>query len=82
MPYQVSLRTLLIITTLIGVSVMIAGLLFTGIVGGTLPSAAHRLNLLPFIVAGSMAPLGVPLLIYWGLRIYEWWEKRQRGDSF
>ena len=66
---KVGLQGMLISMTLVGISAMIAGLLFTGIVVGTPPTANHRLNLMPFILATAMAPLGVPALIYWGLRI-------------
>lgn len=64
------LQGMLISWTLIGVSTMIAGLLFTGILLGAPAGAQHKLNLLPFILATSMAPVGVPILIYWGFRIY------------
>ncbi len=67
---KIGLQGMLISMTLIGISTMIAGLLFTGILLGAPASAQHRLNLLPFILATSMAPVGVPILIYWGLRIY------------
>jgi hypothetical protein len=66
---KLGLQGMLISMTLVGVSAMIAGLLFTGILVGAPATANHRLNLLPFILATAMAPLGVPALIYWGLRI-------------
>ncbi|MDP1562303.1 MAG: hypothetical protein Q8M16_13065 [Pirellulaceae bacterium] len=72
---KIGLQGMLISMTLIGISTMIAGLLFTGIFLGAPPSAQHRLNLLPFILATSMAPVGVPILIYWGLRIYRHFQK-------
>jgi hypothetical protein len=75
------LQGMLISMTLIGVSAMVAGLLFTGVLVGAPPTAQHRLNLLPFILAASMAPLGVPMLVYWGLRIYRWFEIKRRSDS-
>lgn len=66
---KIGLQGMLISMTLVGVSALIAGLLFTGILVGAPPQANHRLNLLPFILATAMAPLGVPALIYWGLRV-------------
>ncbi len=66
---KLGLQGMLISMTLVGVSALIAGLLFTGILVGAPATANHRLNLLPFILATAMAPLGVPALIYWGLRI-------------
>ncbi|GEM_PF-1582258 len=79
---QLSLRTLLIIVTLVGISMMIAGLLLTGVIGGAPAWAQHRLALMPFIFTGAMAPIGVPMLIYWALRILDWMEKRKQGDTF
>jgi hypothetical protein len=67
---KLGLLGMLIAMTLLGVSAMIAGLLFTGILVGAPPTSGHRLNLLPFILATAMAPLGIPMLIYWGVRIY------------
>jgi hypothetical protein len=66
--------------TLIGISTMIAGLLFTGIYLGAPAGAQHRLNLLPFILASSMAPVGVPILIYWGLRIYRQFQRDKAAE--
>jgi len=78
---KIGLQGMLISMTLIGVSAMVAGLLLTGVLVGAPSTAQHRLNLLPFIVVASMAPLGVPLLVYWGLRIYRWFEIKRRPDS-
>ena len=61
---------LLILMTLVSICAMMAGLFITGVWIGEPASSAHRLNLMPFIFASSMAPVGVPLAIYWGLRIY------------
>jgi hypothetical protein len=75
---KIGLQGMLISMTLIGISTMIAGLLFTGILLGAPASAQHRLNLLPFILATSMAPVGVPILIYWCLRIYRKFQTQQQ----
>lgn len=75
---KIGLQGMLISMTLIGISTMIAGLLFTGILLGAPASAQHRLNLLPFILATSMAPVGVPILIYWGLRIFRKFQTQQQ----
>lgn len=77
---KIGLQGMLISMTLIGISTMIAGLLFTGVLLGAPPSAQHRLNLLPFILATSMAPVGVPILIYWGLRIYRHFQKSSETE--
>jgi len=76
-----SLRGILIAMVLIGVSGMIGGFLFTGIMLGAPSTARHRLDLLPFILATAMAPLGVPLVIYWGMRAVDWWERRRSGPA-
>lgn len=68
---RLGLKSLLILMTLVSICAMMAGLFITGVWIGEPASSAHRLNLMPFIFASSMAPVGVPLAIYWGLRIYE-----------
>lgn len=77
---KIGLQGMLISMTLIGISTMIAGLLLTGILLGAPPGAQHRLNLLPFILATSMAPVGVPILIYWGLRLYQQFQNRKSNE--
>lgn len=66
---RLGLQSLLILGSLLSISAMIAGLFISGVWIGEPSTSNHRLALLPFILASSMAPIGVPLAIYWVLRV-------------
>lgn len=69
--FRLGLKTLLILVSLLSISAMMGGLFITGVWIGESAQSSHRLNLLPFILATSMAPIGIPLAVYWVLRILQ-----------
>lgn len=74
-PFRLGLKTMLILVSLCSISAMMGGLFITGVWIGEPASSRHKLNLMPFIFATSMAPIGVPLAVYWVLRIVDLFRK-------
>ncbi len=56
-------RDILIISAILSSMALVGGMLFQGVYYG---------GMLSFILAANMAPLGLAILVFWGLKIFKW----------